>query len=333
MLDVNWTKIRELAKQRGYKLNRLAELAGMDYRRFKNAVARGSRAHLCDVLPVARALGVSVPDLLADGQKLTRQDFYQSIRLQCGRLDQEGLVKLERYAAQLVKDHRLDGKGVAKKPEREPGLAGWLDERGLGFDQAVKTVPVGREIMEHLYAGGHTLPSFALDIGRALGMTEAEVRPLGRHLAKPLDDTPAWIRAHAVELDPEWWRLLPAWKPARTRKTAGASTPEAPEAPEKKKRMKDLTEEEYVRRYDERIARELQRKRERYYASRGGTVLRTCKQCGRQYDMAGGYRGAHYCSQECAYAAKVEREKAYRADVKSGTRRITHRDDRTEVGA
>ena len=311
MLDVNWTKIRELAKQRGYKLNRLAELAGMDYRRFKNAVARGSRAHLCDVLPVARALGVSVTDLLEAGQKLTRQDFYQSIRLQCGRLDQEGLVKLERFAAELVKDHRLEGKGVAKKPERAPGLAGWLDERGLGFDQAVKIVPVGREIMESLSAGGHTLPSFALDIGRALGMTEAEVQPLGRHLAKPLDDTPAWIRAHAVELDPEWWRQLPTWKPARTRKAAGASTPEAPEAPEKKKRMKDLTEEEYEQRYADWIARESQRKRDSYYAKRGPAAIRTCKQCGKEYSMDGAYRGASYCSSECAYEARVEKERQY----------------------
>lgn len=330
MLDVNWTKIRELAKAHGYKLNRLAELAGMDYRRFKNAVARGSRAHLCDVLPVARALGVSVTDLLEAGQKLTRQDFYQSIRLQCGRLDQEGLVKLERYAAELVKDHRLEGKGCVKKPERAPGLAGWLDERGLGFDQAVKIVPVGREIMEHLYAGGHTLPSFALDIGRALGMTEAEVRPLGRHLAKPLDDTPAWIRAHAVELDPEWWRQLPTWKPARTRKTAGASTPEAPE---KKPRMKDLTEEEYAARYDEWLEREKQRKRDYYYAKKGPAAIYTCKRCGKQYSFADGYRGQHYCSVECAYEAKVEREKQYREAVRSGAHTIKRRGSEAEVGA
>lgn len=66
-------------------------------------------------------------------------------------------------------------------------FAKFLDEKGLTCEQAAEMTGVSYGLVYYLYRGGETgrtLPSIALTIGTTLGMTQEQVKTIGKSLLK-----------------------------------------------------------------------------------------------------------------------------------------------------
>lgn len=97
-------------------------------------------------------------------------------------------------------------------------LKSYLREKNLTTARAAQQCGVSIETMQIVLSGRPTLPCLALQIGSGLGLTQEDVKTLG----KPLDAN-AWGKnglpqANEIDIDPEWWKHLK--KAARKTKTA-----------------------------------------------------------------------------------------------------------------
>lgn len=84
-----------------------------------------------------------------------------------------------------------------------------LQEMELTTDQAAIQCGVSLATMQIVAGGSPTLPCLALKIGKGLGLTREEVKPLG----KPLNAN-AWGKnglpvPNEIDVDPAWWKRLP----------------------------------------------------------------------------------------------------------------------------
>lgn len=74
-------------------------------------------------------------------------------------------------------------------------------------EQALKASGLSRRTFEILLGGGVTLPQLALKVGKALKLTQEEVKQLGKPLAKASWDAQK-LPYKPIDVDPEWYRKL-----------------------------------------------------------------------------------------------------------------------------
>ena len=99
-------------------------------------------------------------------------------------------------------------------------LRAWLREKGMSEAEAeARCARIGlAPVFRALLAGGQTLPTLALKIGRALGMDAESVRPLGHPLNARIWDPPDKKKdpsglptPRETDLDPHWYRKCGAY--------------------------------------------------------------------------------------------------------------------------
>lgn len=98
--------------------------------------------------------------------------------------------------------------GQTREPERMTPLRRYLRERGMTLQEAAQKCGVTIKTMEIVAGGSPTLPCLAIQIGSGLGLTQEQVKPLGKQL-----DASAWGKnglpeANAIDVDREWWKQL-----------------------------------------------------------------------------------------------------------------------------
>lgn len=94
---------------------------------------------------------------------------------------------------------------------QEPGfLATWLEQKGIPPDIAVRKSGIDPDTFWAVYDGSKTLPSFALRMGKNLGMNQEEVQHIGKAL-----DRKVWTRCdnglkkpYAIEMNSNWYKHL-----------------------------------------------------------------------------------------------------------------------------
>lgn len=98
------------------------------------------------------------------------------------------------------------------KTEQAATLGDVLADRGLSIRAAAQLCEVSARLIEILVSGGVTLPSLAMQIGRCLGLTAEQVRPLGQALDRERFRKETGVVPLATDSDPEWWRR---YRPSR----------------------------------------------------------------------------------------------------------------------
>lgn len=96
-------------------------------------------------------------------------------------------------------------------------LRRYLRERGLSLTAGAEKCGVSIETMQVVAGGSPTLPCLALAIGKGLGLTQEEVRPLGKPLTSQNWGREGIPMPKAVDRDPEWYRRLAVRREAEDR--------------------------------------------------------------------------------------------------------------------
>lgn len=99
--------------------------------------------------------------------------------------------------------------GQTREPERMTPLRRYLRERGMTLQEAAQKCGVSIETMQIVLSGRPTLPCLALQIGSGLGLTQEQVKPLGKQLQAERWGKDGLPRAQAIDVNPAWYRALP----------------------------------------------------------------------------------------------------------------------------
>ena len=92
-----------------------------------------------------------------------------------------------------------------------PGyLATWLEQKGIPPDIAVRKSGIDPDTFWRVYDGSKTLPSFALRIGKSLGMNQEEVQHIGKALERSVwrQKDNGLPKPSAIEMNTKWYTHL-----------------------------------------------------------------------------------------------------------------------------
>lgn len=102
--------------------------------------------------------------------------------------------------------------GQTREHERMTPLRRYLRERRMTLPEAAKKCGVTMATMEIVASGSPTLPCLAIQIGKGLGLTREEVKPLGKPLQSDRWGKEGLPKPLAIDVNPHWYKALPAGK-------------------------------------------------------------------------------------------------------------------------
>lgn len=99
--------------------------------------------------------------------------------------------------------------GQTREHERMTPLRRYLRERRMTLKEAAEKCGVTMATMEIVASGSPTLPCLAIQIGKGLGLTREEVKPLGKPLQSDRWGKEGLPKPLAIDVNPHWYKALP----------------------------------------------------------------------------------------------------------------------------
>lgn len=101
--------------------------------------------------------------------------------------------------------------------DKQTPLQMYLQERQLSVRAAAKLCDVSVATMEIVAGGSPTLPCLAIQIGKGLGLTRDEVKPLGKPLQSKNWGKNGLPDPNPIDVNPKWYNELPKKRSDTTR--------------------------------------------------------------------------------------------------------------------
>lgn len=109
--------------------------------------------------------------------------------------------------------------------ERMTPLRRYLRERRMTIGEAAKKCGITPTTMEIVASGSPTLPCLAIQIGKGLGLTREEVKPLGKPLQSDRWGKDGLPKPQDIDVNPSWYNALPEKRGGKAELTAEKTDP------------------------------------------------------------------------------------------------------------